>query len=126
MEKDRVTTQREIILEYLRSVKSHPSAQAVYSAVKKKLPRISLGTVYRNLKKLEKKREIREILAQESHYDGDNSCHAHFICQKCDCIFDIFDLCKKCNVLNKKETKVGKITRFQINLYGECKKCGKK
>jgi Fe2+ or Zn2+ uptake regulation protein len=125
MKKERTTSQKEAILEYLKSVKNHPSAQAIYSVIKKKLPRISLGTVYRNLKSLEKNHKIQEIKAQESHYDGDNSCHAHFICQKCNCIFDIFDLCKKCSVLNKRETKAGKITRFQINLYGKCKKCAK-
>ena len=46
---ERITKQREVIEAYLKSVTTHPSAEEVYSAVKKKLPSISLGTVYRNL-----------------------------------------------------------------------------
>jgi Fe2+ or Zn2+ uptake regulation protein len=123
MVNERNTNQRAVILDYLRGVKSHPTAKAVYLAVRKSLPHISLGTIYRNLDNLSRKQLIQEILAKEAHYDGDNSCHAHFICQKCSKIFDIWDLCKNCKVLLKKKLKVGKIKRFQIKIYGECKNC---
>ena len=45
----RMTRQRKVILEELRKVNSHPSADEIYEIVRKRLPRISLGTVYRNL-----------------------------------------------------------------------------
>ncbi|MDP2646297.1 MAG: transcriptional repressor [Desulfobacterales bacterium] len=45
----RMTAQRKIILEELRKVDTHPCADEVYAMVKKPLPRVSLGTVYRNL-----------------------------------------------------------------------------
>jgi len=45
----RLTTQRQIILEELAKVTSHPTANEVYDMVRKRLPRIGLGTVYRNL-----------------------------------------------------------------------------
>ena len=47
--KMRLTTQRQIILEELSKVTSHPTANEVYDMVRKRLPRIGLGTVYRNL-----------------------------------------------------------------------------
>ena len=47
--KMRLTTQRQVILEELGKVKSHPTANEVYDMVRKRLPRIGLGTVYRNL-----------------------------------------------------------------------------
>ena len=48
----RMTRQRKLILEELRRMKSHPTADEIYSMVREKLPRISLGTVYRNLQLL--------------------------------------------------------------------------
>ncbi len=124
--KERITCQRMIILNYLRSVTTHPSVEEIYLDVKKKLPRVSLGTVYQNLKKLKEKGEIQEIPCEVSHYDGDISSHAHFICQKCNKIFDIFDVCKKCSILKRKKTKVGGIKSYQIHFYGICKNCKRK
>lgn len=121
--KERITCQKEIILSHLRSVTSHPSAEEIYSVVKKRLPRISLGTVYRNLKNLKEKREIQEIPSEVSHYDANISPHAHFFCEKCRKIFDLFE---KCNILKQKKTKVGKIKNYQIYFYGICKNCQRK
>lgn len=119
---ERITNQKKIILDYLKSVKTHPSAEAVYLAVKKKLPQISLGTVYRILNTLKEKGEIIEIPSEVTHYDGNISSHIHFICERCTNIFDIYD---KCQFLKRKKTKVGKIKNYQVYLYGECKKCKK-
>ncbi|KKS91656.1 MAG: Ferric uptake regulator, Fur family [Parcubacteria group bacterium GW2011_GWF2_43_11] len=120
---ERITSQRETILDYLKGVDNHPSAETIYDEVRKKLPRISRGTVYRNLKNLKRKGEIQEISAGIAYFDGDISSHAHFICQKCNKIFDIFDICKECGVLKRKKTKVGKINNYQISFYGYCQKC---
>ena len=120
--KERLTNQKKIIFDYLKSVKIHPSAETVYSAVKKKLPRISLGTVYRILKNLKEKKEINEILSGVSCYDGDISPHAHFICEDCQKIFDVFE---KCHFLKYRRTKIGKIKKYQIYFYGICTKCSK-
>lgn len=45
----RMTRQRAVILEELRKTATHPTADELYSIVRRRLPRISLGTVYRNL-----------------------------------------------------------------------------
>ena len=44
----RLTSQRQVIIEELEKVKSHPTANEIYDMVRKRLPRIGLGTVYRN------------------------------------------------------------------------------
>ena len=54
----RMTRQRRVILEELCKVDTHPSADEVYVMVRKRLPRISLGTVYRNLEILTQSGEI--------------------------------------------------------------------
>lgn len=121
---NRLTNQKKIILDYLKKVKSHPSAEIIYKNVKKKLPCISLATVYRILDNFKKSGEILEITCScQNRYDGDLSPHAHFFCQKCNQLFDIFSLKDECRLLKNKKIKIGKINYYQIYFYGQCKKC---
>lgn len=123
----RLTSQKKFILDYLMSVKVHPTAENVYNVVRKKLPRISLGTVYRILKDFDQKDKAQIILSKKAaHFDADMTPHTHFVCQQCDRVFDIFDECYKCGILDKKRTKVGKINNYKIIFYGICKNCRKR
>ena len=61
---ERMTSQKKIIMDYLKSVKTHPSAEKVYLAVKKKLPRISQATVYRILSSFKDKNQFQINLEQ--------------------------------------------------------------
>ncbi len=128
MTKERETFQKKVLLGYLKNTKSHPSAEEVYFKIRKKIPKISKGTVYRNLNFFVKKEKIQIIPIKKSYcFDGNISSHAHFICIKCNKIFDIFKfVCKNCKVVKKKEIKVGKIKNYKINFYGICKKCSEK
>ncbi len=120
---ERKTPQKQKVLDYLRGVYTHPSAETVYAAVKKKVPNISKGTVYRILKNAVGKKEIQEIPAEVSRYDGNVSSHAHFVCEKCSSIYDLMDFCQDCSILKNKKTKVGKINKYTVNFYGICNKC---
>lgn len=124
---ERTTAQKSFIFDYLRGVKTHPTAEVVYKEVRKKLPTISQGTVYRVLNNFKDKGEIQTIETKDNvHFDADISDHAHFICEKCGKVYDIFDECSKCGILKKKKTKVGKINKYQIKFYGICTKCKRK
>lgn len=123
MMKERMTSQKQIILDYLRSVKTHPVAETIYRGVRNKLPRISKGTVYRNLELFSKNGEILEIPGAVKRFDGDVSMHHHFICEKCGRIFDVFGEIGKINIHNKKIKNIGLPKRMQIYIYGRCKKC---
>ncbi|MCX6764944.1 MAG: transcriptional repressor [Candidatus Nealsonbacteria bacterium] len=121
---ERTTSQKKIILDYLKSVTTHPSANVVYNAVRKNLPHISRGTVYRVLNNLRRKGEIQAISTKDTtFFDGDMSDHAHFICTDCGKIYDVFDECSKCGILKKRKLKVGKIKNYKVQFYGTCKKC---
>lgn len=120
--KERFTNQKKIILSYLKSTKSHPSADDIFKKVKRKLPKISLGTVYRILKNLKEKNEILEIPSEVNRYDADTFFHVHFFCEQCKKIFDIEE---KCAILKCTKLKVGEIKNYQIHIYGICKKCKK-
>ena len=86
----RMTRQRRVILEELRKVKTHPSADEIYEIVRKRLPRISLGTVYRNLEKLSESGDIQKLEPGSSlkRFDGDPTDHCHIRCVRCDRIAD--------------------------------------
>jgi len=124
IKKERTTAQKSFILDYLKSVKTHPSAETVYTQVKKKLPNISQGTVYRVLNSFKEKGRVLAIDTKDNvHFDADTSDHAHFICEKCGNVFDVYDECSHCGILKNRKTKVGIIKQYKINFYGICKNC---
>lgn len=86
----RMTRQRQVILEELRATDQHPSADDLFSRVKRKLPRISLGTVYRNLEILTELGEIQTIALAGSlkRFDGMSHNHYHLRCLHCDRLVD--------------------------------------
>ena len=87
----RVTRQRTIILEELRKVVTHPTADEIYTMVRRRLPRISLGTVYRNLDLLTEQGVILKIesAGNSKRFDGNTSPHQHARCQKCGRMADL-------------------------------------
>ena len=86
-----MTRQRQLILQEIRKVKSHPSADEVYEMVRRLLPRISLGTVYRNLEILSELGEIQkiEICGKLKRFDGNTKSHYHLRCLNCHRIDDV-------------------------------------
>ena len=119
------TNQRVLILKYLRSVNTHPTAEKVYEEVRKNLPQISLATVYRNLKTLNEAGEIFEIETQgASRFDGDLRPHQHLICEKCGIVKDVFldNLTQKTLKLFRSNREFS-VRTVKIDFYGLCKKC---
>jgi len=90
----RMTDQRRVILDEIRSTKAHPTADELYRDVRKRLPKISLGTVYRNLDILTKSGLINKLDfgSGQSRYDADVSDHYHIRCVDCNRIVDIMDM----------------------------------
>lgn len=87
----RMTRQRMVILEELRKVNTHPSADEVYEMVRRRLPRISLGTIYRNLETLSASGDIRKLDSSGSlkRFDGRAEHHYHIRCTHCHRLADI-------------------------------------
>ena len=87
----RNTKQRQVILEELRKLTSHPTAVGIYRIVVRRLPKISLGTVYRNLDLLTKSGVIQklEFGSEEARFDGNLAPHHHIRCVKCGRVDDI-------------------------------------
>lgn len=87
----RMTTQRQVIMEELRKVKTHPTAGELCQMVRRRLPRISLGTVYRNLDILSRAGLIQklDVAGQEMRFDGDIRDHYHLRCLECGGVSDV-------------------------------------
>lgn len=122
--KTRFTSQKQLILGYLKSVRTHPSAETIFKAIKPKLPSLSLGTVYRNLEALKNEEKIKELLTKNlRRFDGDLSNHHHFLCEKC---YQIFDLKPIPKINKKKIPGVGLVKNYQLYFQGLCQNCLKK
>ncbi len=83
--------QRDAILTYLHSTKSHPTAETVYENVREHIPNISLGTVYRNLNMLAEAGDILRLSCggTSDRYDGNPMQHYHFLCKECGDVSDL-------------------------------------
>ncbi len=87
----RETSQRRVILEELGKLTSHPTANEIYELVRKRLPRISLGTVYRNLELLSQSGLIQklEMAGTQKRFDGTIGNHYHIRCIGCGRVDDL-------------------------------------
>jgi len=87
----RMTRQRRVVLEALAGVRTHPTAEEVYRMVRRRLPRISLGTVYRNLELLSERGLIGKLEAGGSRrrFDAEVREHYHVRCLGCGRVEDV-------------------------------------
>jgi Fe2+ or Zn2+ uptake regulation protein len=120
----RMTNQRLEILAYLESTREHPTAEKIYQEVRKKLPKISLGTIYRNLFILRKKNLVVKLNTGEERdrFDGNTQEHHHFICQRCHRILDI-SLPDALQLKERVENQGNKVEKMDICFYGICEIC---
>lgn len=124
----RITKQRQIILDELCSVTSHPTADDLYQMVRKKLPRISLGTVYRNLETLAALGLIQklEVGGTQKRFDGRPNTHYHVRCSRCGRVDDL-DIPPDLNI-EKEASKhtLFTIVRHRLEFTGLCPDCQRK
>ena len=121
----RLTTQRQIILEELGKVTSHPTANEVYDMVRKRLPRIGLGTVYRNLELMAETGIILklEVGGTQKRFDATIDPHYHIRCISCGKIDDI-----EIPVMADINTTAAELSNYQvlghhIEFSGVCSAC---
>ncbi|MHC1729314.1 MAG: Fur family transcriptional regulator [Syntrophobacteraceae bacterium] len=123
----RITRQRRIMLDQIKMMKSHPTACQLYDAVRKKLPDISLATVYRNLELLAEKGLIGKIVTdgRQKRFDGNTEIHYHAHCLRCDAVIDIPDNRDIISFLRNdlKNPENFEILGARIELTGYCGTC---
>lgn len=122
----RMTPQRRAILDALRKTEGHPTADEVYDVVRRRMPRISLGTVYRTLDLLSRRGTIGKLTlgGSQMRFDGHAGGHAHIRCTVCGTIHDVDfpgdgDACER-----RIEEKTGfAVTGRHIEYVGVCPGC---
>jgi Fe2+ or Zn2+ uptake regulation protein len=122
----RDTRQRALVYEIVAASPSHPTAEWVYAQARRRMPRISLGTVYRNLQVLAREGKIRAIDAwgKTTRYDADLSNHHHFVCTQCGAIRDVPKPSGEDDRLRQLFSIPGfTITGHRLEFEGRCAQC---
>lgn len=122
----RYSRQRSVILEELKLRTDHPAADQIYLAVKKRLPDISMGTIYRNLEQLVAEGIIRELNygRGQKRFDPNHEPHIHFRCLKCNLIEDMpFNISIPYPDTMHPWSKNRKITGSRLEYQGYCPHC---
>lgn len=127
-EKLRITRQRKAILDCLRGVETHPTADEIYRMVRRRMPKVSLGTVYRNLELLCEHGEILklELGGSQRRYDGNLKKHYHIRCIQCGRVGDIMinptSIPESFSVKHKEFDIIG----HRLDFQGICQDCKRK
>lgn len=120
------TIQRFVIFETLIERAEHPTADLLFEQVKQKLPGLGRDTVYRTLNSLTEMGLVRKLTMPggATHFDGDVSAHHHFLCQRCDRIFDMN--WPEFNRLPWPESvlQLGRPHQASVLITGVCRACG--
>ncbi len=128
-QKYRMTNQRQVILEEIMKMESHPTADEVYERVRKRLPKISMGTVYRNLDILATFGLINRIEPGhlQMRFEGNLRDHYHVTCIRCGKIHDA-ETEPLGDTLQNLESALGRMTKHgifahRLEFIGLCKEC---
>ena len=121
----RNTIQRSLVIDAVRALANHPTAEQVYDWVKHKQPHVSRATIYRNLGNLAEEGEIRRVLIPNAPDRFDFHCapHYHIVCQKCGKFEDV-ELQYSFDADDEISAETGwQCTRHDIIFEGICKDC---
>ena len=124
----RYSRQREAVLEVVRSTFEHPTADWVYKTTRKRLPKVGLGTVYRNLKALVDEGLVREVRTHDEavRYDGNVGEHYHIRCIAFGRVSDLpVSVDRGIEVLSHRATNYA-IVGHAIEVQGVCPSCQKR
>jgi len=126
----RLTEARRVVLDVVRGTEAHPTAEAVHQMVRRRLPRVSLGTVYRNLRRLVAEGLVHELAGPHARFDGNTSEHYHFTCLSCGRIMDVAGPLTEphARALCRRVAAQGgfSVTHHRIEFYGRCVACREK
>jgi len=121
----RKSKQKDSILRVVKETNSHPTAEWIYEQVRREIPNISLGTVYRDLNLLKQEGEISELDLGGTlrRFDGNIQNHYHFRCEQCGRVFDMDE-----PVIGEIDKRIIQKTGFKVSHHvlefrGLCKTC---
>ena len=122
-----VTHQRQVLYETMKTMHGHPSPEEVYARVKKKVPAISLATVYKNIHIFVESGVFREVSMHHGtvRVEMNGEAHHHMVCSKCKKIADIGE--SELGLAGKRGRLSGGflVERYAVDVIGVCASCQK-
>ena len=123
------THQRRVIYDTVMSLHEHPSPELIYGSVRKKIPSISLATVYKNLRTFLESGMLREVSMHHGslRVEPNESEHYHLVCTRCRHITDLEPDSVLVRPLSKKRSLRGfQVSRISVDVLGICPSCSAK
>ena len=120
----RQTRQRRLVYEAVFRAKTHPTAEWVYDRVRREMPRVSLGTIYRNLQLLVAEGRLRSwTRGRATRYDADLAPHDHFLCEGCGLLLDLERAGSPLEAEKKLKSRGFQVRGRILDLIGLCRGC---
>lgn len=123
MQTQRFSYQREQIYQAVCGTRDHPTAEMVYHTLKPELPRLSLGTVYRNLHQMAQEGRLMELDGPVARFDAVTTPHAHLRCDRCGGLTDLEGLAYDAGLDRLAEKNGCIVTGHSLLFNGICPAC---
>jgi Fur family peroxide stress response transcriptional regulator len=121
------THQRQVLYEVMQTMPGHPSPEEVYARVKKRVPAISLATVYKNIHLFVERGVLKELSMHHGslRVEMNSHLHHHMVCSECKAITDIEE--KDLGIIPELRKLPGgfQVERYSIDVIGICAACQK-
>jgi Fur family transcriptional regulator, peroxide stress response regulator len=126
-----VTEQRRAIFGVLAASREHPSAEQIHRAVRRRLPRLSLATVYKNLESLRGIGAVSDVNSLHEHgrYEaalpgtGAGQPHHHLVCVRCKRVLDLYDRRFDSFRFGAAEAQGFEVRSVRVQVEGLCPRC---
>ncbi len=120
-----ITHQRQVIYGVLMGMPGHPSPEEVYAKVRKRIPSISLATVYKNLNRFLKAGLVQETSVHHGslRVEVNDHPHHHLVCSSCKKIEDIDSEQIGPLHVRGRLPKGFAVQRFSVDVIGLCARC---
>jgi Fur family transcriptional regulator, peroxide stress response regulator len=122
------TYQRQVIYETVMSLPGHPSTESIYEKVKKRIPSISLATVYKNIHVFLQSGVFHEVSLHHGslRVETNPQPHHHLVCMRCKAIVDVDEADMEPLRLKHQPLRGFQVRRFAVDVLGICESCGQK
>jgi len=123
----KATHQRAEIYGELARTTEHPDVETIYTRVRKRIPSMSLDTVYRTLRLFEEKGVVLRMGAHvdRMRFDGNIRPHHHFVCEQCGSVSDFYSDALNAFPPPPEVKKMGNVDAVYVEMRGKCRACAK-
>lgn len=123
-----LTHQREVIYRAMSSMDDHPSPEALFEVVRERIPSISLGTVYKNIKTFLDSGLLKEVSLHHGsiRLEANMTPHHHLVCSACRAIVDLSEEDLEPVRLKSRPPAGFRVRRFSVEAVGLCAACARK